>query len=81
MSAQDILSVYEIDEILADNNTANLPKNHRSLLDKLTRKPQHIDIIAEAANLTTHTASSILAELELADQVQHVGNMKYIQKT
>ena len=51
----------------------------QSLMDVLTREPQHIDEVVRAAGLTAAEVSATLALLELKGLVRDVGGMHYVR--
>jgi DNA processing protein len=50
-----------------------------TILDFLTSKPVHIDVVIKSGNLTPSEAGAILSELEIKGVVKNVGGMHYIR--
>ncbi len=78
---QDIFDALDIEPSAGPAEQKHLRADHNLVLQHLTVHPRHVDEITAAVKLTAASVAALLTELELLDQVQHVGGMKYVKKT
>jgi DNA processing protein len=80
ISPADVAALYGIELTTSTASPTFLSPQALTILGKLTTTPQHIDEIIIASSLPQTTVATVLVELELHDQAQHVGGMRYIKK-
>lgn len=81
LSAEDLLALLDITPKKAKNKTlALLTKEQQQLVAHLSANPRHVDEISGLVQLPTQQILPLLLELELLDQIQNVGGMKYVRK-
>lgn len=81
LEAADILQLYGISEPNpASAPPAELSLQQSAVLAALSSTPQHIDVITASARISPEITATLLVELELLEQVQHVGGMQYVRR-
>lgn len=78
-SADDILSILEIDPLMPTTRTPSLAPTEAVIYALLNRDPQSLDTLLDASKLDIATLSSTLSAMEIKNLVRNVGQMNFIR--